>query len=116
METRAKEIEAQAEKFHADHPRVWELFDFFTRQAIDRGFKHYSATAVCERIRWETDEADVDGTSTFKVNNNYRTYYARWWMEENPQHAGFFRRRELVSAKHLAVDMEPLGPDDYPSL
>jgi len=36
---------------------------------------------VFERIRWETDQADVDGRSTFKLNNNYRAFFARWFMD-----------------------------------
>ena len=114
--TRADEIEAQALAFHKQNPKVWELFVKFTGVAIARGFANYSAYAIFERIRWETDEADVDGKSTFKINNNYRPYYARMFMREFPHHKGFFRIRALTSDKQDATGLDELGPQDFPYL
>lgn len=78
-------------RFNADNPRVYEWFDYFTRQLIASGHKNGSAKMVCERIRWETHVATV-GTPV-KINNNYTAMYARMWMKYNPSHAGFFRLR-----------------------
>ena len=84
VKTRKDELEESALKFHQENPNVWILFVKFTREMTSRGFNNYSAYAIFERIRWETDEADVDGKSTFKVNNNHRPYYARWYMQAFP--------------------------------
>ncbi len=54
---------------------------------IDKGFKHYSVNAIFERIRWEID-AGGDGISTFKLNNNYRAFYARRFHRMYPEHDG----------------------------
>ena len=113
MKTRAAEIEAAALEFHNQNPEVWELFKCFTRQIIARGFSNYSSKAVFERIRWETDEADVDGRSTFKINNNYQPHYARWFMARYPQHDGFFRTRALSSSTQEPVDLPELTPSDF---
>ena len=31
-----------------------------------------------------------DGTTQFKINNNYAPYYSRRFMKMYPQHDGFF--------------------------
>ena len=46
-------------------------------------------TGVYTRDGWEYD------SSTFKINQNFATYYARMFMFDNPQHQGFFRTKEL---------------------
>src|SRR5210317_844892 len=95
--TRQHEIDAEAAVFSSKNPKVNELFVRFTTEIINRGFKNYSVSAVFERIRWETDQADVDGKSTFKLNNNYRAWYARRIMETYPEYDGFFRTRHRLS-------------------
>jgi hypothetical protein len=59
---------------------------------IARGYKNGSADAVFHIMRWErSGERKLDG---FKVNNNYTSFFARRFEEENPQHEGFFRKRK----------------------
>ncbi len=116
MKTRYEEMEEAAVKFHRENPKVWECFVRFTFEVIHRGFRHYSAKGVFERIRWETDEADVDGKSTFKLNNNYSAFFARWFMDTYPEHDGFFRLRAMPSELQLAKNLPELGPQDFPEL
>lgn len=112
--TRKDELEDAAKEFHRQHPKVWTLFVQFTREMIARGFNHYSAQAIFERIRWETDEADVDGRSIFKINNNHISVYARWYMNAFPEHRGFFRIRKMTSENEPAKDLPELTPQDFP--
>ena len=114
--TRYDELLAEVKKYHAEHPLVWKHFCGFTFELINRGFKHGSAYAVFERIRWETDQADSDGISTFKANNNYRPFYARAFMKKFPEHKGFFRLRYQTSKDAEAVHLPPLGPKDFPEI
>lgn len=86
-------IEASFWIFHNDNPRVYSMFDAFTRYAISRGRKRFSAKVIVERIRWETTLETTDGE--WKINNNYPAYYARLWMRNNPVNEGFFAIREL---------------------
>ena len=113
MKTREEEINQQAEAFSAAHPEVVRLFVRFTKETIERGFAHYSCKAIFERIRWETDQADTDGRSTFKLNNNYTAWYARKFMERYPEHAGFFRTRDRISGKVKATDLPELTPEYF---
>ena len=113
MKTRYEEMEEAAVKFHKENPKVWEYFVKFTFEVIERGFSKYSVNGVFERIRWETYQADVDGRSTFKLNNNYRAFFARWFMDLYPEYSGFFRLRAMPSELQLARNLPELGPEDF---
>lgn len=112
--TRYEELREDVLRFHGQHPKVWVLFKKFTLERVSRGFQHYSVNAIFERIRWETDQAIVDGKSTFKLNNNYRPFYARAFMRKHPEHEGFFRTRHQLSHDTEAVGLPPLTPLDFP--
>ena len=79
--------------FHRDNPQVYALFCRFTQAAVARGCKNFSVASIIERIRWETEVETTGGE--FKIGNNHRAYYARMWMADNPDHAGFFRTRPV---------------------
>jgi len=111
--TRLDEMRQQVSAFHASHPEVWGLFVRFTNELIDRGFNNYSVNAIFERIRWECDSVGGDGKSTFKLNNNYRAFYARRFMRMYPQREGFFRTRRQTSQEDYPTQMSPLTPRDY---
>jgi hypothetical protein len=113
MKTRKQEIDEQAAEFDRKNPKVAFLFIKFTHEVIQRGFSNYSVNAIFERIRWETDQADIDGKSTFKLNNNYRAYYARKFMEHWPEHEGFFRTRKQKSEFQTATDLPELTPEFF---
>jgi len=112
MKTRHDELRDQVKAFHRQHPKVWYLFCQFTEELIDRGFSHYSAKGVFERIRWETAEAD-SARNEFKLNNNYSAFYARAFMRCNPEHDGFFRTRQQISKGSNATQLAPLGPREF---
>lgn len=112
-ETRYDEMRQQVIAFHKANPKVWELFDKFTRDRINRGFKNYSVNGIFERIRWETAQAKPGDESGFKLNNNYRPFYARAWMELNPDHDGFFRTRKQTSKNDPASHRPPLTQDFF---
>lgn len=81
--------------YHRNNPQVWTLFRKFTLEVISRGFRHYGASGIWERIRWHV-EIETLG-EPWKVNNNYRAFYAREFMRQYPEYLGFFRRRESVA-------------------
>ena len=113
MKSRKQEMDEQAAAFSKQNPYVSVLFIKFTKEIISRGFKNYSVNAIFERIRWETDTADADGKSSFKLNNNYRAWYARKFMERYPEHDGFFRTRKQISDEKDATNLPELTPEYY---
>ena len=115
MGTRHDELKDAVTAFHKAHPQVWILFDRFTRDRIKRGFKHYSAKAIFERVRWETDQA-ITADEDFKLNNNFPAFYARRWMKMNPEHDGFFRTRKQISKQAEAANLPELTPGYFDHL
>lgn len=112
MESRNDQMREQVEKFHMEHPEVWDLFVRFSFDMIRRGYKSYSAYTVMERIRWEKD-AGGDGVNSFKINNNHIPFYSRRFMRAYPQYEGFFKTRYQISNDMAATDLPELTPRDY---
>ena len=78
-------------EYHRDNPHVYQAFCKYADEAIRAGRKHLGAGMIFERLRWYTMiEARGDG---FKLNNNYRAFYARMWMRDHPETPDFFRTR-----------------------
>ena len=113
IKSRHDEMQRQAGEYHKKYPIVWTLFQNYTFELIHRGFKHYGAKSIMERIRWNTDEPNVEGDSTFKINNNYTSFYARRFARFFPQYKDFFRFREQISKFEEATGQAELRPDDY---
>lgn len=88
-------LEKKFERYHAENPNVYDLFVRYVKEVIAAGHKRYSANAIFERIRWHV-MVETRGDK-FKLNNNYRAFYARMFMERNPQFEGFFETRKQKS-------------------
>ena len=81
--------------FHGANPHVYEKLREFALQARQSGRKHLGIAAVFERLRWWAS-FEVTGDE-FKLNNNWRAFYARMLMEQEPELAGFFEVRKSVA-------------------
>lgn len=90
-----RSIRAAFDRFHADNPHVWTLFEKFALEAIARGRGKFGAKAIFERLRWYSI-VETDG-EPWRLNNNYTAYYARLFESRHPEHAGFFEMREVGS-------------------
>lgn len=82
-------------EFHNNNPRIWELFQKFTFDAIDAGHKRIGAGFITERIRWEVT-VNTTGDS-FKIRNGFRAFYSRMFMAKYPQYAGLFRTNTSIA-------------------
>ena len=91
----ADQIQSNFEDFHAQNPKVYAMFHRFARQLLDAGYKRGSSSLIFERIRWETMFRSAE-PGPVKINNNYRSRYSRLWEQQNPDHAGFFAKRQLT--------------------
>jgi hypothetical protein len=88
-----KRLQDRFEVYHKENPRVYELFVKFAKEVKAAGFKNFSANAIFERIRWYVSVETVG--DKFKVNDNYRPYYARKMMQDFPEFEGFLNIRKL---------------------
>ncbi len=82
--------------YHAENPHIYQAFSAYAMQLIAAGVTNLSAYLIYERMRWETL---VGGNDGFKLNNNYRPYYARLFMQDNPQYEGYFTLRATTAEK-----------------
>ena len=83
----------QFEEFHAENPKVYQLFCYFTNQVINVGYKRYSAEAIFNQIRWYTT-IETRGDE-YKINNDYKPYYSRKYMADHQ--IDIFRTRSSVA-------------------
>ncbi|MGR8921988.1 MAG: hypothetical protein ACU85V_20420 [Gammaproteobacteria bacterium] len=88
-------IRERFEKFHAENPHVFEALRRRALRAKARGYRP-GIGCLFEVLRWQhgmTTQGDE-----FKLNNNFRSHYARLLMEREPELEGFFETRGLRAA------------------
>jgi len=78
-------------QYHRKNPHIWNEFQRLTLALIARGVKHYSARTIIHYIRMNTQLKE--NNSSFKINDHISPYYARKFMQEHPEHDGFFKVR-----------------------
>jgi hypothetical protein len=86
-------IEQAFRQFHFENPHVYDELLVLTRQAHRRGVRRLGIGMLFEVLRWR--HALRTGGDEFKLNNNYRSYYARLLMLRNPELEGIFETRRL---------------------
>ena len=84
------------EEFHRANPHVYEQLRRRALRAKRKGFKP-GIGCLFELLRWNHGMKFTVGDGEFKLNNNYRAYYARMLMECEPELEGFFELRGLRS-------------------
>lgn len=95
---RATSIEARFVAYHAEHPDVYVKLRELGRDLIERGYKRLGIGMLWETLRYFTMlGADVPDEDRFRLNDHYRSRYARLLMEQEPEFVGVFELRELRS-------------------
>ncbi len=91
-------IQEQFARFHAAHPEVYDGLLGLTRQAASVGRTRIGIGMLFEVLRWEWTIAGLpDDAEEWKLNNNYRSRYARLIMRRNPDLDGMFNTRTLTA-------------------
>jgi hypothetical protein len=81
--------------FHLANPHVYRRLVEMAREAKRNGHDKLGIGMLFEVVRWET-EFQTTGID-FKLNNNFRSRYARLIMATEPDLATIFHTRELSS-------------------
>lgn len=89
--------ERKFRQFHESNPQVYRLLVEYARKAKERGYFSYGIGALWEVVRWDNHLKFALSGVEPKMNNNYRSRYARLIMEREPDLRGFFHLRELKS-------------------
>ena len=91
-------IQRRFEEFHRNNPEVYALL-----LALARDWRNAHKTRrvgiarLIEVVRWDMDVKVRPNGDGFKINNNFRSRYARLIMERNPDLEGMFEIREIRS-------------------
>jgi hypothetical protein len=86
-------IQDRFEEFHKANPRIYDLLVRFALEVKGKGWKRYSIDAIYQRVRWHVNIETSD--TDFKINDHFRSRYARLIMSRVPELDGFFEVREL---------------------
>lgn len=84
--------------FHYKNPQVYDRLVQLARRAVARGKKRIGIGMLWEVMRWEMWLDVVDDGDVFKLNNSYRSRYARLIMETELSLADVFETRKLKSS------------------
>ena len=88
--------------------RSIERVDLLCVRLIGEGRKRYAVDAFFNQLRWHAS-ASMDPPEPWKMNDHYRPYYARFWLQNNEAHWGFFELRRVKGEypyEEWAVELE----------
>lgn len=95
-ENKPKTLTERFVDFHTRSPDVYRLLVSLARQWVKAtGRKRLGVATLYERVRWEMAVATSD--ADFKLNNDYRAFYARLIMATEPDLAGLFETRRSAA-------------------
>ena len=86
-------IQERFEQFHAMNPHVYTHIVAIARELRRRGFRRIGIGMIFERLRWL--HALATQGDDFKLNNNFRSRYARLIMDAEADLADAFEVRRL---------------------
>jgi hypothetical protein len=90
-----KSIQERFEEFHETNPWVYDQLVTLARRVQARGHDRIAIDYLFGYIRWTQLMRPRDPNSAFKLNDHYRSRFARLIMEQEPDLAGLFELREL---------------------
>jgi hypothetical protein len=99
LDYRRSKIERAFLDFHAEHPEVYDELVRLARELRARGYERFGIATIYEVARWRS--MIRTGPGGFKLNNNYRAYYARLIMRRESDLAGIFDTRQLGVPSHV---------------
>lgn len=84
----------KAIRFHKTNPHVFARVVFYCRQAKAAGRTRTAIELLFNRMRWDyTIRTEIAEKDLFKLNQNYKAWYARHIMALNPSLVGIFETR-----------------------
>lgn len=89
-------IQQRFESFHALNPWVFRQLERMTADCAEKGFGHIGIGMLFELLRYRYGAATRG--DAFRLNNSYRSRYARVLIEEHPEWTHLFEVRALRAA------------------
>jgi hypothetical protein len=83
---------ARAAEFHLANPHVYQLLVKWARRAKRHGAKRVGIEMIWNLMRWQA-EVVTRHPGDFKLNQNYKAWYARLIMQREPDLVDIFETR-----------------------
>lgn len=90
-------LQAKFERFDAKYPDVYAQLLDLARQWRAGGKGTWSINGMFEVLRWQRRALRLDADEPFRMNNNYRAFYARKLLQEEGLAGMFEVRRQTFS-------------------
>jgi hypothetical protein len=87
-----KDLRKATELWILQNPDVAKLFLRFARELAAKG-RPFGIGLITERVRYECAMSTTPGK--FKINNNWRSYLARWLIAQDPSLEQWISFREV---------------------
>lgn len=87
-----KDLRLEAARWIRNHPEIANMFFDFAKQMAARA-KKFGIGLIAERVRWQV--MYEKGEETYKINNNFRAYIARWIIAKEPALEAHFEFRKV---------------------
>lgn len=97
MITEHASIQERFEQFHEMNPIVYSTLVKMARDLRSRGHVKLGIGMLWEVTRWRMMMRVIDPASEYKLNDHYRSRYARLIMAQEPDLSDVFEVRELRS-------------------
>lgn len=92
-------IEERFQAFHAAHPEVYAKLRSLALDLTHRGWSHLGIGMLWEALRYTTMLGyGPDEDQPYRLNDHFRSRYARMLMADVPELDGVFETRMLRSA------------------
>lgn len=92
-----RSIEAKFLAFHAAHPEVYVGLEQLALQALAHGRRRVGIGHLVEVLRWHTTMGAAPGEAEFKINNSFRSRYARLLIGNHPDLGDLIETRVLTT-------------------
>lgn len=92
-------IQDRFEAFNRANPWVFTALHRLALDLVNRGQRKLGIGMLVEVVRWQYALSTADPSSPFKINNDYRSRFARLLIERDPRLDGRFELRELREKK-----------------
>ena len=90
-------IEARFRAFHAANPWVYDRLRILALDLVEKGQTRIGIGQLWEVLRWQYARATKSDVG-LRLNNDYRSRYARLLAEQEPRLADVFHTRRLRTA------------------
>lgn len=86
-------IDQRFARFHADNPHVYAELRRLALELVSQGHRRIGIGMLTEVLRWSAMR--TRGDDAYKINNDYRSRYARLLADHEPALADVFEMRRL---------------------